>query len=225
MAYMLGMAALEFGDPVSFLIRVEPDDPAFGNAQPPSALDGVSCGANTRSAAIQLHPTLGPSGVPMRTNRTALPAALISIFAALPLVGQSPPSNKACTLLTAADVSGVLGIKSRAGTPLAGSNVVCYFAADTVLDTSKRTVTVMIVTPEAFQFGKQMTANESPAERSVPGIGDEAYFVAMGSYAKLGVRKGTGAFSVTVTRGDGKESLAQLEALEKALGQKAAARL
>ena len=57
------------------------------------------------------------------------------------------------------------------------------------------------------------------------GVGDESYYVSGGSYAKLGVRKGGRAFSITVTAGPGTVTPDQVADLEKALAKDAAARL
>ena len=70
-------------------------------------------------------------------------------------------------------------------------------------DLTSRTATVQIVTTAAFDFGKQIGAHGPLAGRSA-GVGDESYYVSAGSYAKLGVRKGGRAFSITVTSGAGK---------------------
>jgi hypothetical protein len=57
------------------------------------------------------------------------------------------------------------------------------------------------------------------------GVGDDSYYVSFGHYAKLGVKKGDHAFSVTVTPGAGKETPDQVAELEKALAKDAAGRL
>jgi hypothetical protein len=82
----------------------------------------------------------------------------------------------------------------------------------------------MVMTTAAFDFGKQMGAN-GPLKGRSAGVGDDSYYVSVGNYAKLGVRKGSHAFSITVTKGTGKETQDQLADLEKALAKDAAARL
>jgi hypothetical protein len=149
--------------------------------------------------------------------------ALAGSLAATPLIAQA--AGDPCSLLTAKDVSGVLGIASRPGRPWLGtSKTSCFFSADTSFDLGARTATVMIVTTAAFDFGKQMSTHGPLAGRSA-GVGDDSYYVSAGNYAKLGVRKGDRAFSITVTRGTGKETLDQVADLEKALAKDAAARL
>lgn len=150
--------------------------------------------------------------------------ALAGSLAALPLAAQAPAGDP-CTLLTAQEVSGVLGIKSLPGRPWLGtSKSSCFYSADTTFDLAARTATVMVMTAAAFDFGKQMSTNGPLAGRSA-GVGDDSYYVSVGNYAKLGVRKGSRAFSITVTKGPGKETSDQVADLEKALAKDAAARL
>jgi hypothetical protein len=155
---------------------------------------------------------------------TALALALAGSLGGRPLSAQAPPGDP-CKLLTAAEVSGVLGIESLPGRPWMGtSKASCFFSADTSYELTNRTATVMVMTAQAFDFGKQMGAHGPLAGRGA-GVGDDSYYVGAGSYVKLGVKKGDRAFSVTVTRGPGKESVDQVAELEKALAKDAAARL
>ncbi|MGH7627427.1 MAG: hypothetical protein ACREOJ_19175 [Gemmatimonadaceae bacterium] len=75
----------------------------------------------------------------------------------------------------------------------------CYFAADTGYAIGAPSVTVMVMTTGAFQnqghMGGALTGH------AVPGLGDEACFVSSGNHAKVGVRKGNRAFSVTIVPG------------------------
>jgi hypothetical protein len=154
----------------------------------------------------------------------------LSIVTCLALVGslafrpQGTPSDP-CSLLTAKEVSGILGIKSLPGRPFLGtSKTVCFFSADTTFELTSRTATVQVVTAEAFNFGKQMGTQGPLAGRSA-GVGDESYYVSVGNYAKLGVRKGGSAFTITVTPGPEKGTPDQVANLEKALAKDAVARL
>jgi hypothetical protein len=160
----------------------------------------------------------------MHTTTVLTALALAGSLGARTLSAQAPPGDP-CKLLTAAEVSGVLGIKSLPGRPWLGtSKASCFFSADTSYDLSARSATVMVITTAAFDFGKQMASHGPLAGRSA-GVGEDSYYVSAGSYAKLGVRKGDHAFSVTVTRGTGKETLDQVADLEKALAKDAVARL
>jgi hypothetical protein len=149
---------------------------------------------------------------------------LVGSLAFHPLAAQGTASNP-CSLLTAQEVSGILGIKSLAGRPWLGtSKTSCFFSADTTFNLASRTATVQIVTAPAFNFGKQMST-QGPLAGQTAGVGDESYYVSVGRYAKLGVRKGGRAFSITVTSGQGKDTPNQVANLEKALAKDAVARL
>jgi hypothetical protein len=157
-------------------------------------------------------------GVPIVTS-----LALVGSFAFHPLAAQGTANP--CKLLTAQEVSGVLGIKSLGGRPWLGtSKTSCFFSADTTFDLSSRTATVQIVTPAAFNFAKQLST-QGPLAGRTAGVGDESYYVSGGRYAKLGVLKGGRAFSITVTPGKEKDTPDQVAALEKALAKDAVARL
>ena len=160
----------------------------------------------------------------MRSLSIVTCLALLGSLAFRPLVPHGAASDP-CSLLTAKEVGGILGIKSLPGRPWLGtSKTVCFFSADTTFQLTSRTATVQIVTPAAFNFGKQMSTQGPLAGRSA-GVGDESYYVSAGRYAKLGVRKGGRAFSITVTPGAGKGTPDQVADLEKALAKDAVARL
>jgi len=59
----------------------------------------------------------------------------------------------------------------------------------------------------------------------VSGIGDEAYWTGGDNYAKLEVRKGSRAFSVTVSLGKTSRTAQQLEQMEEVLARKVVTRL
>jgi hypothetical protein len=160
----------------------------------------------------------------MRSLPIVTGLALVGSLAFRPLVLRGATTDP-CSLLTAKEVSGILGIKSLPGRPWFGtSKTVCFFSADTAFDLTARTATVQVVTPAAFDFGKQMSTQGPLAGRSA-GVGDESYYVSAGRYAKLGVRKGDRAFSITVTPGTGKGTPDQVPDLEKALAKDAVTRL
>jgi hypothetical protein len=160
----------------------------------------------------------------MRSPWTVACLALVGLLPFRPVVHREAPGNP-CSLLTAKEVSGILGIKSLPGRPfLNTSKTVCFYSADTTFTPASRSATVQIVTPAAFDFGKQMSTKGPLAGRSA-GVGHESYWVSGGSYAKLGVRKGSRAFSITVTPGPTKATPDQLAGWEKALAKDAVARL
>ena len=150
--------------------------------------------------------------------------ALAGSLAALPcpLLAQKPTDP--CSLLTAQDVSGVLGIKSLPGRPYMGSKAVCFYSADTTFDLTARTATLMVLPTGGFDAGKQMGGSGPLAGKSA-GVGDDSYYMSYGNYAKLGVKKGSHEFTVTVTPGPDKMTPEQIGELEKALAKQALARL
>ena len=156
----------------------------------------------------------------------------VTIVSCLALAGSLPAHSllaqtlsDPCKLLSPSDVSSVLGIKSLPGRPWLGtSKASCFWSADSSFSLTARTATVMVMTPAAFDFGKQMGKDGPMAGRSA-GVGDDSYYVSVGHYAKLGVKKGDKAFSVTVTTGAGKETPEQVAQLEAALAKDAAGRL
>lgn len=161
----------------------------------------------------------------MRRNTVVGCLALAGSLAALPSSLVAQKATDPCTLLTAQDVSGVLGIKSLPGRPYLGtSKASCFYSADTTFDLTARTVTLMVLPTGGFEAGKQMGASGPLAGKSA-GVGDDSYYVSFGHYAKLGVRQGTHEFSITVTPGPDQATPEQLAELEKALAQKAVAKL
>lgn len=159
----------------------------------------------------------------MQRSRVVLVLAAACLAVASPASAQAPLRDP-CTLLTAAEVSAALGITSLPGRPFLGSRVSCYFAADTGIRMGAASVTVMVMTPVAFQnqghMGGALTGHP------ISGLGDEALYVSSGSYAKVLVRKGARALSVTIVPGEAsKAATAEVLEKEKALARKAVARL
>ncbi|MFL5516945.1 MAG: hypothetical protein ACJ8DJ_12355 [Gemmatimonadales bacterium] len=161
----------------------------------------------------------------MRSVTLVTCLALAGSLAALPspLIAQKPVDP--CSLLTAQDVSGVLGIKSLPGRPWMGtSKASCFYSADTTYELTARTATLMILPTGGFEAGKQMSTKGPLAGKSA-GVGDDSYYMSFEHYAKLEVRKGTHEFTVTVTPGPGQTTIEQVGELEKALAKEAVAKL
>jgi len=159
----------------------------------------------------------------MPSYRILLALAAASLAVSPPAFAQASGKDP-CTLLTAADVSSALGITSRPGRPYLGSTHVCYFAADTGYVIGAPSVTLMVMTPVAFQNQSHMPG--ALAGHALAGLGDEAYSVSSGGYAKVLVRKGTVMFSVTIVAGEkSKATPAQIVEMERGLATKALARI
>ena len=161
----------------------------------------------------------------MRSVTIVTCLALAGSLAALPRPLLAQKATDPCSLLTAQDVSGVLGIKSLPGRPWLGtSKASCFYSADTTFDLEGRTATLMILAPGMFDSQKAMPGNGPMAGKSA-GIGDDSYYMSYGHYAKLGVRKGDHAFTITVTAGPGNSTPEQVAELEEALAKEALAKL
>lgn len=116
------------------------------------------------------------------------------------LVALSPPAfaakNDACTLLNPAEVGAALGTAAGAGTPITPTDhKVCMWKA---VDGSSW-VTLMLQTLEAFQGGKTMASISSHGVLTpVGGLGEDAYYLAVGDQVGLVVKKGGMAFKVAI---------------------------
>jgi len=155
----------------------------------------------------------------MRGVRITAFLAFCSCFIVPSLTAQTA-SVDPCTLLTAAEVSTVVGIKSLPGRPFLGSKEVCLFSPDTSSYSDQPAVNVMVETPVMYQAAK----NTFPPH-PVSGLGDEAYWSGAGNYAKVAVRKGSRAFTVSIAMGKVQKTQAQIEQMEEALARKAVARM
>ena len=126
------------------------------------------------------------------------------------------PPTEACSVLTAEQVSSALGSMVNDGS---------Y-----IMPTFKKTCTWNIPTGgavslqlQSLQFFEAGKGSLASAERtSVAGIGDEAYYLGLGPTTGLVVKKGSGAFKISVY--SSKLSLYQRKAIEKALAQQVLAK-
>ncbi len=112
----------------------------------------------------------------------------------------------------------MVGIKSLPGRPYLGSKEICLFSPDTSSSTDQPVVNLMV--QKLFMFQGQKNMGPHP----VSGLGDEAYWSGGDYYAELEVRKGSRAFSITVTAGKTATKAQQLEKMEEALAHKVLAR-
>jgi len=133
-------------------------------------------------------------------------------------------NKDACSLLTAAEVSKVVGATFHDGVhPATTSKTVCGWAISNPPKMDEPKVLVALKTQEAFERGKTPVGG-NVVKSPVSGIGDEAYSTVIGTHeATLVVRKGSGAFDVTL-RGSGLP-VAQILDREKQLAQLALGRL
>ncbi len=135
--------------------------------------------------------------------------ALAFLFVATVFAAQAQSASDACSLLTPAQVSAVVG--SQMGP---GQYVTPTFKATCTWTAVGKIVTLMTESVDAYNKGK---TSLSPAMQIVPasGIGDDAYYVVMaGKMVALFVKKGGNAFKMSVYS---QLPVPKLEAMESTL--------
>jgi hypothetical protein len=144
-----------------------------------------------------------------KTPGAFLATIVVLAGAALPAVA-APSASDACSLLTQAEVTSALGASVGAGAWVAPTfKTTCTWRAAP----GGGYVTLMMEGLDAFNAGK-VAYVKTIVVTPVSGIGDDAYYLAIGNNVGLIVKKGTAAFKVAVY---GQESLDQKEAIEKTL--------
>ena len=166
-------------------------------------------------------PECGMLGRDMRTTWIRGFAPVLGVLLGSPALAGD---HDACSLLTAAEVSKVVGAIFQDGVhPASTSQTVCGWSISNPPQMNEPKVLVALKTREAFERGKTPVGG-NVVKSPVSGIGDEAYSTMIGTHeATLVVRKGSTAFDVTL-RGSGKP-VDQILEREKQLAQFALAHL
>ena len=162
---------------------------------------------------------------------TTAAAILISVFTIVacsaPFARASPPDD-ACSLLTQARVSSVLGVSVGAGLPISPTNPrTCGWSQPNDANHTGKRVLLDVFGPigkltPADRFLNGKTPVKGITKTPVSGIGDDAYFIMTpGLGTGLNVKKGNSAFQIRVYG----FSQDQIEAMEKALAQDALAKM
>jgi len=141
--------------------------------------------------------------------------AAIFIFtsAAAPSANAAPPDD-ACALLTASQVSAGVSVPVKDGVPITPTDhKVCTWSATKPVPKSTKFVTLLLQAADSFQAGKSMKA-PGLVVTPVTGVGDDAFYLAVGDQVGLIVKKGNVAFKVAVYADI---PLAEKEAMEKTL--------
>ena len=151
----------------------------------------------------------------------------VAAMAATLLFGRvAAPQPGACSLLTEAQVSAALEVKSLPGKPpFPNANTLCIWSDDPKDAISNRRVTLSLMRTAAFDLVK---GNSRIKTEPVSGIGDEAYYEIIGSESPiLVVRKGGSAFNIRILNGLKFKPFAtdQVKAKEADLAKDAAAKL
>jgi hypothetical protein len=157
--------------------------------------------------------------------KTGFAALAVAIFifgtATAPSASAAPPDD-ACSVLTQAQMSSALGVSVGAGTHVTPTFLkTCTWDAPSGSSKGVKYVTLMLETVDAYEAGKTVRV-KTIVITSVSGVGDGAYYLAVGSNVGLIVKKGNVAFKVAVY---GEAPLEQKRAMEKALALQALSKL
>ena len=112
------------------------------------------------------------------------------------------PPPDACSLLTAPQVSGAMGVDM--GTPKSLTARACQWRQPVKPGSPGAIADVTIIDPNGYAIGKKAAASGTYTITPVSGLGDEAYFSESTKLkvAALRVRKGSAAFAVHVWGGE-----------------------
>jgi hypothetical protein len=149
----------------------------------------------------------------MHAKRT-MTAVVSTVF----LLGGWHAPGDACSLLTQAEVSSVVGAMLS---PRPNGPSLCAWIEPPSPTFANKRVEVTLIKPEAFDVAKTPVGKMTKTQ--VSGIGDDAYYAEGFGAATLSVKKGSAAFVINVKSRTW--STDEMKAMEKALAQKALARL
>jgi hypothetical protein len=133
------------------------------------------------------------------SNRFAalLFAAFVAGSAAIPAAGAAPAGD-ACALLTPAQVGAALGAPVGAGSYVTPTfKKTCTWTATA---SAGGYVTLLLQDLSGFEGGKRLAqmGAKNVSLTSISGVGDDAYYLAVGDQVGLIVKKGNAAFKVAV---------------------------
>lgn len=164
--------------------------------------------------------------MPTKKTIAAVIGAILIIGAGSTPPARATPPSDACSLLTQAQVSAVLGVSVGAGEHLTGSLLCGWSQPGDTNHSGKRVVLdnfgpIGSLTP-ADRFTNGKTPVKGISKTPVSGVGDDAYYITTpGLGTGLNVKKGSSVIQVRVYG----FSQGQIEAMEKALAQDALAKL
>jgi hypothetical protein len=132
------------------------------------------------------------------------------------------PADDACALLTASQVSGAVSVEMGAGTYVTPTfKKTCTWTITRPAGKTARIVTLMLQAVRAHESGKKplvSTIIVIPAS----GVGDDGYYLVVGTNVSLFVKKENAAFKMSVY---GELPLGTKEAMEKSLAQQVVSHL
>ena len=161
--------------------------------------------------------------MPSKISVGAVIAAIFIVGAAMAPSANAAPPDDACSLLTQAQISAALSASVGAGsytTPTYKKTCTWNTASD--VTKGAKYVTLMLEGLEAYQGGKLTGQVKTISVTSISGIGDDAYYLAVGSNVGLIVKKGNVAFKVAVY---GDLPMEKKQAMEKTLAQQVISKL
>ena len=158
---------------------------------------------------------------------TCFACFLVLLFSAASQTSNAAPPSDACSLLTKAQISAVVGVPVGDGSSVAGYSKMCTWKPSGQAE-GFQMVTLNLESAESYQAAKSMlqTVVNSPANQSaqksitmtaVSGLGDDALFSSVGGYSKLIVKKGDTVFQIVVYSA---ATIEKKRDLEKALAAK-----
>ncbi len=158
-------------------------------------------------------------------SKICLGAAIAAIFivsaATAPSANAAPPDD-ACSLLTQAQVSDALSVSVGVGSYQTSTyKKTCTWNTTSAVTKGAKYVTIMLEGLDAYQAGK-MAPVKTIVVTSVSGVGDDAYYLAVGTNVGLIVKKGNVAFKVAVY---GNLPIEKKQAMEKTLAQQVVSKL
>jgi hypothetical protein len=160
--------------------------------------------------------------MPSKLSLGAVIAAIFIVGAAMAPLANAATPDDACSFLTQAQVSAALSVSVGAGsyqTPTFKKT--CTWNATSPVAKSAKYVTLMLEGLDAYQAGK-LAPVKTIVVTSISGIGDDAYYLAVGNNVGLIVKKGNVAFKIAVY---GDLPIEKKQAMEKTLAQQVVSKL
>ena len=156
--------------------------------------------------------------------RLALPVLAILIAGtAAPRPANAAPHDDACALLTDAQVSAALSAPVGAGSyQIPTFKKTCTWNSTGEGAKGAKSVVLMIEGLDAYRAGKATRQSKTTSITPVSGLGDDAYYLAVGSNVGLIVKKRDVAFKIGVYCA---LPIEKKQAMEKALAQQIVSKL
>jgi hypothetical protein len=151
-------------------------------------------------------------------------AALLVIGGIVAPAANAAPADDACSLLTQAQVSAASPVSVGAGTYVTPTfKRTCTWSTSGDDAKTVQSITLLVEAATAFDNGKRLGAAKNVVITPVSGVGDDAYYLAIGTQPGLIVKKGNVTFKVTVYAGA--LSVEKKEVIEKTLAVLVASKL